>query len=165
MFVVVLLDGHFKKKNCSFLFSMWYLLNITVSLFLMNIFTLVHCVHYCKFVILEKRKKERSFNKSKLESTRTQLISLKMANFQSGFDFISSYCEGQFSIDKYQSKRTGMKFYHVKVPASLNKVEICVQTRPDDDTGCAHTLGKSKFLFDDFKSRTFGKRKLVKCWH
>ena len=67
-----------------------------------------------------------------------------MAALRSGFEFISSYCEGRFSVDKYQSKRTGMKFYHINMPLPLIKLEICVQTQPYDDTGCAHTLGKRK---------------------
>jgi Zn-dependent M16 (insulinase) family peptidase len=46
------------------------------------------------------------------------------------------------SVEKYQSKKTGMKLYHINVPLPLIKLEICVQTKPYDDTGCPHTLGK-----------------------
>jgi Zn-dependent M16 (insulinase) family peptidase len=67
---------------------------------------------------------------------------LQMAGIQSNFDFISSYCEPTFSVEKYQSNKTGMKLYHINVPLPLIKLEICVQTRPYDDTGCPHTLGK-----------------------
>lgn len=68
-----------------------------------------------------------------------------MADIQSNFDFISSYCQSTFSVEKYQSKKTGMKLYHVNLPLPLIKLEICVQTKPYDDTGCAHTLGKIYF--------------------
>lgn len=77
-----------------------------------------------------------------------------MASVQSNFEFISSYCEPRFSVEKYQSNRTGMKLYHVNVPLPSIKLEICVQTRPYDDTGCPHTLGEGfdeeSFDPDDF---------------
>ncbi|CAF3519311.1 unnamed protein product [Rotaria socialis] len=69
-----------------------------------------------------------------------------MAGIQSNFDFISSYCEPTFNIEKYQSKQTGMKLYHINVPLPLIKLEICVQTKPYDDTGCAHTLEHLIFM-------------------
>lgn len=69
-----------------------------------------------------------------------------MAGVRSNFDFMSSYCESTFNIEKYKSKQTGMKLYHINVPLPLIKIEICVQTKPYDDTGCAHTLGKIVFI-------------------
>ena len=65
-----------------------------------------------------------------------------MDGIQSNFDFISSYCQPTLSVEKYQSKKTGMKLYHINVPLPAIKLEICVQTKPFDDTGCAHTLGR-----------------------
>lgn len=61
----------------------------------------------------------------------------------SHFDHVSSYGDPTFSVEKYRSKKTGMKFYHINVPLPLIKLEICVQTKPYDDTGCPHTLGTS----------------------
>lgn len=69
-----------------------------------------------------------------------------MADKQSNFEFLSSYCQSTLNIEKYQSKRTGMKFYHIQLPLPLIKLEICVQTKPYDDTGCAHTLEHLIFL-------------------
>jgi len=69
-----------------------------------------------------------------------------MTTRQSTFDFISSYCESRFSVEKYQSNQTGMKLYHINVPLPLVKLEICVQTRPSDDTGCPHTLEHLIFM-------------------
>ena len=63
---------------------------------------------------------------------------------QSNYHLISSHSETTFSVAKYQSKKTGMKFYYINLPLPLVKLEICVQTKPYDDTGCAHTLGKVK---------------------
>lgn len=62
---------------------------------------------------------------------------------ESNYRLISSHSESIYSVKKYQSKRTGMKFYSIDLPLPLIKLEICVQTKPYDDTGCAHTLGKS----------------------
>lgn len=71
-----------------------------------------------------------------------------MVDIQSNFEFISSYCQSTLTVEKYQSKKTGMKFYHIKLPLPVIKLEICVQTKPYDDTGCAHTLGKNlQFVF------------------
>ncbi|CAF1106502.1 unnamed protein product [Adineta steineri] len=69
-----------------------------------------------------------------------------MAGIQSNFDFISSYCEPTFNVEKYQSKKTGMKLYHINVPLPSIKLEICVQTKPYDDTGCPHTLEHLIFM-------------------
>ncbi|UJR26968.1 hypothetical protein I4U23_008275 [Adineta vaga] len=69
-----------------------------------------------------------------------------MARMQSNFNFISSYCEPTFNVDKYQSNKTGMKLYHINLPLPLIKLEICVQTKPYDDTGCAHTLEHLIFM-------------------
>lgn len=73
-----------------------------------------------------------------------------MAHIQSNFDFISSFCQSTLRVEKYQSKKTGMKLYHINLPLPLIKLEICVQTKPYDDTGCPHTLGKLLFYTNDF---------------
>jgi hypothetical protein len=77
-----------------------------------------------------------------LKSINCRIYYLQMAGIQSNFDLISSYSEPTFTIKKYQSNKTGMKLYHANVPLPLIKLEICVHTKPYDDTGCAHTLGK-----------------------
>ncbi|CAF0727931.1 unnamed protein product [Rotaria sordida] len=69
-----------------------------------------------------------------------------MARVQSNFDLKSSYCQPTFNIEKYQSKQTRMKLYHINVSLPLIKLEICVQTKPYDDTGCAHTLEHLIFM-------------------
>ena len=78
-----------------------------------------------------------------------------MATTQSNFNLVSSHSEATFSIEKYQSKQTGMKLYHINIPLPLIKVEICVQTNPYDDTGCPHTLGKFFISFSNAYEGTF----------
>ena len=80
-----------------------------------------------------------------LRSINCRIYYFQMAGIQSNFDQISSYSESTFTIKKYQSNKTGMKLYHIDVPLPLIKLQICVQTKPYDDTGCPHTLGKSFF--------------------
>ncbi|CAF0735773.1 unnamed protein product [Adineta ricciae] len=81
-----------------------------------------------------------------IEISKICSYSKQMARLQSNFNFISSYCEPTFNVEKYQSSKTGMKLYHIKLPLPLIKLEICVQTKPYDDTGCAHTLEHLIFM-------------------
>ncbi|CAF1645724.1 unnamed protein product [Didymodactylos carnosus] len=63
------------------------------------------------------------------------------------FDFIQSYCEPSFSIEKFQSKKSKIKLYCIRLPELPTiKVELCVQTKPYDDTGVAHTLEHLIFM-------------------